>query len=65
MKGLRLLIYTVLTHSSCRDLRMAGMLVADGGRAFTSGEPSHNKGTNVNSTHIHILARVLTGRDGQ
>lgn len=25
------------THSSCKDLRMAGILVADGGRGLTTG----------------------------
>ena len=29
---------SVLTHSSCRAFRIAGMLVADGGRGFTKGE---------------------------
>ena len=29
----------LFTHSSCKDLRIAGILVADGGRGFTKAEP--------------------------
>lgn len=30
------------THSSCSSFKMAGMLVADGGRGFTSGETEND-----------------------
>ncbi len=32
-----------LTHSSCSSFKMAGILVADGGRAFTIGSTVHGK----------------------